>query len=180
MPDHPLPPSPILPRPKPLGFLLWIALYKLLKATAMIVAGVIALRMVHRDLAKVVLRAIEHVHIDPHGRFAEQLLARAAHVRPDHLHLLAIGCFAYAAVYITEGVGLFFEKRWAEWLTAVQTGLLIPVEAYEMIRHPSLAKAVILILNVVVVAYLLWRIRKEDLEPAAHATPPNFEQKERT
>jgi uncharacterized membrane protein (DUF2068 family) len=177
MPDRPLPPPPILPRPKSLGFLLWIALYKLLKATAMIVAGVIALRMVHRDLAKVVLRAIEHVHIDPHGRFAEQLLARAAHIRPDHLHLLAIGCFAYAAVYLTEGVGLFFEKRWAEWLTAVQTGLLIPVEAYEMIRHPSLAKGVILMLYVLVVAYLLWRIRKEDLEPAAHATPPNFEQK---
>lgn len=162
MSDCPPPHSSNPPRPKPLGFLLWIALYKMLKATAMIVAGAIAFHFVHRNLGPAVLRAIERVHVDPRGPFAEHLLARVAHVRPDHLHLLGIGCFAYAAVYVTEGVGLFFEKRWAEWLTAVQTGLLIPVEAYEMVRHPSPAKAAILSLNVLVVFYLLWRIREED------------------
>ncbi|MDB5292677.1 MAG: putative rane protein [Phycisphaerales bacterium] len=162
---HPLSPSPSVH--KPLGALLWIALYKLLKASAMVVGGVIALRMVHRDLAKVVLRAIEHVHIDPHGHFADRLLARAAHIHPPHLQLLGVICFVYAAIYLTEGVGLFFEKRWAEWLTAVQTSILIPWELIELYRFPSIAKAVVLLLNTLVVAYLLWRIRHDDLEAAA-------------
>jgi uncharacterized membrane protein (DUF2068 family) len=174
MADRATPPSPAHPAPKPLGPLLWIALYKMLKAVAMVVAGAIAFHMVHRDLAKAVLRAIEHVHIDPNGHFAERLLARVAHVHPGHLQLLGAGCFVYAAIYITEGVGLFYEKRWAEWLTAVQTSILIPWELVEFFRHPSIAKAVVLLLNVLVVAYLLWRIRDDDREEAkAAAREPN-------
>ena len=42
------------------------------------------------------------------------------------------------------------------------TGLLIPVEVYEIFRHPSVAKIVVLIVNMAVVGYLVYRIRTNE------------------
>ena len=44
--------------------------------------------------------------------------------------------FAYSALFLVEGTGLFFEKRWAEYLTIVATVSFIPVEIYELLKLP--------------------------------------------
>ena len=77
----------------------------------------------------------------------------------NHLTLLAISALAYAALETTEGVGLAMRRRWAEYLTVIATGILIPYEAYEVIRHPTLFKAGALALNLAVVGYLAYRKR---------------------
>jgi len=65
----------------------------------------------------------------------------------------------YAGLFLVEGTGLWLQRRWGEWATVVITGLLIPVEVYEILRHPSAAKILVLIVNVAVVGYLVYRIR---------------------
>ncbi|HEV3103068.1 MAG TPA: DUF2127 domain-containing protein [Candidatus Dormibacteraeota bacterium] len=77
----------------------------------------------------------------------------------DHLTALAIGAIAYAILEGTEGVGLAMRRRWAEYLTVIATGILIPYEAYEVIRHATLFKVGALLLNVSVVGYLAYRKR---------------------
>ena len=47
------------------------------------------------------------------------------------------GAFAYAIVFSVEGIGLLLGSRWAEWLTVVSTGLLIPFEIYEVFHKPG-------------------------------------------
>jgi uncharacterized membrane protein (DUF2068 family) len=37
------------------------------------------------------------------------------------VHLLAGAAFAYAALFITEGTGLWLPKRWAEYLNIIAT-----------------------------------------------------------
>ena len=59
----------------------------------------------------------------------------------------------------TEGVGLAMRRRWAEYLTVIATGLLIPYEAYEVIHKVTLFKIGALLLNVAVVGYLAYRKR---------------------
>jgi uncharacterized membrane protein (DUF2068 family) len=54
-----------------------------------------------------------------------------------------------------EGVGLWFRKRWAEYLTFVATSLLLPVEVYELTVRVSPFKMFALIVNLAVVVYLL-------------------------
>jgi uncharacterized membrane protein (DUF2068 family) len=76
-----------------------------------------------------------------------------------HVTLLAVGALAYAALETTEAVGLAMQRRWAEYLTVIATGILIPYEAYEVIRHPTLFKVGALALNVAVVGYLTYRKR---------------------
>ena len=53
-------------------------------------------------------------------------------------------------------------KRWAEWFTIVITSSLIPVEIYELVRHPTVTKLLVLIINIAVVIYLLYRIRRDE------------------
>ena len=65
----------------------------------------------------------------------------------------------YAGLFLAEGTGLWLRKRWGEWLTVIITSSLVPVEVYEIHRHPSWAKVVVLILNVAIVVYLIYHIR---------------------
>jgi uncharacterized membrane protein (DUF2068 family) len=76
-----------------------------------------------------------------------------------HTTALAIGAIAYAILEGTEGVGLAMRRRWAEYLTVIATGILIPYEAYEVIHRPTLFKVGALLLNVAVVGYLAYRKR---------------------
>jgi uncharacterized membrane protein (DUF2068 family) len=77
----------------------------------------------------------------------------------NHITLLAISAIAYAALEGTEGVGLAMRRRWAEYLTVIATGVLIPFETYEVVFHPALFKVGALLLNLAVVGYLAYRKR---------------------
>lgn len=77
----------------------------------------------------------------------------------NHITLLAISAMLYAALEGTEGVGLAMRRRWAEYLTVIATGILIPYEVYEVVRHPTLFKTGALLLNLAVVGYLAYRKR---------------------
>ncbi len=55
-------------------------------------------------------------------------------------------------------------KRWAEWFSVIITSSLVPFEIYEIYRHPTALKFVALLLNLAVVAYLVYRIRTDDAE----------------
>ena len=76
-----------------------------------------------------------------------------------HITALAVGAIAYAILEGTEGVGLAMRRRWAEYLTVIATGILIPFEAYEVIYRATLFKVGALLLNVAVVGYLAYRKR---------------------
>ena len=77
----------------------------------------------------------------------------------NHVTLLAISAILYAALEGTEGIGLAMRRRWAEYLTVIATGTLIPYEVYEVVRHVTLFKAGALALNLAVVGYLAYRKR---------------------
>lgn len=77
----------------------------------------------------------------------------------SQVNVVAIAAIAYALLEGTEGVGLAMRRRWAEYLTVIATGLLIPYELYEVIRHVTLFKVGALLLNLAVVGYLAYRKR---------------------
>jgi uncharacterized membrane protein (DUF2068 family) len=101
------------------------------------------------------------LNLDADNTLIEQLFFRLlAYVGNfGHLTALAIGAMAYAMLEGTEGVGLALRRRWAEYLTVIATGFLIPYEAYEVIRNVTLFKVGALLLNVAVVGYLAYRKR---------------------
>jgi uncharacterized membrane protein (DUF2068 family) len=65
----------------------------------------------------------------------------------------------FAAVEAVEGLGLALHKRWAEYLTVLATGALIPVEVAEIVRRPTLLRVGALVLNLAIVGWLAYRKR---------------------
>jgi len=63
--------------------------------------------------------------------------------------------FAYAGLGLVEGIGLYLEKGWAEYLTLLITGSFLPWEVWEVIRRLTWIRASLLVLNVLVFLYLL-------------------------
>jgi uncharacterized membrane protein (DUF2068 family) len=76
------------------------------------------------------------------------------------LREFSVGTFFYSALFFTEGTGLALRKRWAEYLTIISTSSLLPVEIYEIYDAPSIPKFVVLLVNLTVVAYLVWELRR--------------------
>jgi uncharacterized membrane protein (DUF2068 family) len=136
-----------------------IAVFKLLKAGLLIAFGVGAFRLLHKDLGSVLEHWIEALRLDPGQHFLDVALAKASDVSPAQIKQVGVGSFIYAALFLTEGVGLWLRKRWAEWLTVILTSSLVPVEIYEIHRHPSWAKVAVLVFNVAIVVYLIYHIR---------------------
>jgi uncharacterized membrane protein (DUF2068 family) len=87
----------------------------------------------------------------------------------------ALGLVAlfYAALFGTEGVGLWRERRWAEYLTVIATGSLIPFEIYEIVSRPTAIKVATFVVNVFVVIYLIYRLRRPRVDGAHGAPEPN-------
>jgi uncharacterized membrane protein (DUF2068 family) len=77
----------------------------------------------------------------------------------SHLHRLGAALLAYALVEGVEAIGLWYLARWAEYLTFLVTASLLPLEVYEIVHRASPLKIVAFIVNVAVVAYLLYAKR---------------------
>jgi uncharacterized membrane protein (DUF2068 family) len=82
-------------------------------------------------------------------------LDRLFSLRAGTLHLVGAAVAVYAVLEGVEAVGLWFQKRWAEYLTFIATTAFLPLEVYELTRTVSPLKIIALIVNIAVVVYLL-------------------------
>jgi uncharacterized membrane protein (DUF2068 family) len=141
--------------------LILIGVFKLLKGFALLTVAFGALRFLHRDVSQTLEHWINVLRIDPENHYVHRLLARALNVNPHQLKALSIGTFIYSAIFLTEGSGLLLRKRWAEYFTIISTGALIPLEVYELVKHITPIKIIVMIVNIAIVVYLVLRLRSE-------------------
>jgi uncharacterized membrane protein (DUF2068 family) len=136
-----------------------IAAFKLLKAILLIAVGVGALKLLHQDAADALYRWAAMLGVDPGNQYVDNALQKLANFTPNKIKALGVGSFVYAGLFLIEGIGLWMVRRWAEWFTVIVTSSLVPVEIYEIHRHPNLVKILVLMINFAVVGYLVYRIR---------------------
>jgi uncharacterized membrane protein (DUF2068 family) len=137
-----------------------IAAFKLLKGFALLALGIGALKLLHRDVEAIAVHWINVFQVDPHSYYMNLLLAKLSILDDRKLKELSAGTFIYSAIFLTEGVGLALGKRWAEYLTIISTASLLPLEIYELAKHASIGKVAALVINLAVVAYLAFELRR--------------------
>src|SRR5215467_8202378 len=142
---------------------LWlIAAFKLLKGVALLAAGFGILRLLHRDMAAEMGKWIDYLRVDPQNHFVQRLLDKLGLLNERRIKELSAGTFAYAAVFLTEGTGLAFRKRWAEYFTIITTASLLPLELYEIVERVSFVRILLLLANIVIVIYLIQVVHRGD------------------
>ncbi len=146
------------------SLLRWIALFKLVKAVMMVAVGIAVLRLAHNHSEATLDNIVERFGIDPDRALIDRAIGKLANVSPEKLRAAGIASFFYAGLFFTEGFGLWLRKRWAEWFTTIITFSLVPLELYELHRHPTAGKVVVFLLNIAIGIYLIAHIRKERAE----------------
>jgi uncharacterized membrane protein (DUF2068 family) len=139
--------------------LILIGLFKLAKALLLIVVGIGAIKLLHKDVADTITHWVDVLRVDPDNRFIHQMAAKAFGVTPAQLKAVSAGTFFYASLLLTEGIGLLLRKHWAEYFTVITTGALIPLEVYELVKHLTAPKVAVLAINIAIVWYLIVRLR---------------------
>ena len=137
-----------------------IAAFKLLKGLALLALGIGVLNLLHKDVEAIAVHWINVFQVDPHSHYLQKLLEKLPILDDRRLKELSIGTFLYSALFMTEGIGLALGKRWAEYHTIVSTASLLPIELYEIAKHTTIGKLVALVINLAVVAYLIFELRR--------------------
>jgi uncharacterized membrane protein (DUF2068 family) len=147
----------------------WIGYYKLAKALACLAGLAAALRLTTGERLRIWVEWLERLRADPHNRLVDWIVDRVPELTHERLRLVIAGLAIYAVLYAVQGIGLIADKRWAEYLTIATTSLLLPVEFYELLRAPTIIKALVLIANIFIVAFLARDVRRPVAQPQSNS-----------
>jgi uncharacterized membrane protein (DUF2068 family) len=131
-----------------------IAAYKSLQALLFIAIGIGARHMLHRDVADELAILADHLRFNPESRFVNFVLDKASLLNDPLLRRIGAVAFSYAAVSLAEGIGLYLEKAWGEFLTLFITASFLPWEVFEVIHRNTWVRSSLLAINALVLFYL--------------------------
>ena len=146
--------------PRSRRFLRLIALERIVRGVLLLAAGVYLLFHLSSDLGRLADHAIRAIELDPRRPFLHRFVAYLHRLHASELRIAALFALGYGALELVEGTGLWLDQLWAEYLTVIATSLLLPFEVYELARRPSLWKAGGIVVNVAIVVYLAYLLRR--------------------
>ncbi|HTV87215.1 MAG TPA: DUF2127 domain-containing protein [Dyella sp.] len=153
-----------------------IAIYKAIKTVCLICVAMVAFGLRQEQNFERLVHSLEHLSLTDTSGLRWRLVELLELMGPSKFVAVGIVALAYAAIFATEGTGLWLRKHWAEWFTVIATGSLVPVEAYEVLMRFNWLKLAALIANVAIVVYLVRlalqpRAAKSDQPLPARTTP---------
>lgn len=114
-----------------------------------------ALRLLHKDVGDLVAQLADHLRFNPESRFVNFILERASNIDDRLLRRIGAVVFIYAGLDLLEGIGLYLERAWAEYLTLAITASFLPWEIFEVSRKVTWIRVGLLAVNAMVFLYLL-------------------------
>jgi uncharacterized membrane protein (DUF2068 family) len=143
--------------------------YKVAKGLLTGTAGVIIAGALAFGFGPALQAHAAHVHFHFTGAWAlhlAELLGKI--ITPRWLRWSAVALELDASVCFLEAWALREGHAWGPWLVVVITALFLPAEVYELIRHPHLSRALLLLANLAILLFLAWYARRH----AARRPPP--------
>lgn len=133
-----------------------IAIFEALKGAIVLLAGFGALSFLGRDNEHFAEQLVNRLHLNPANRYPHVFIQAMGDMTNSRLWMFAGFAALYASIRFAEAYGLWNEKRWAEWLAALSGAVYVPVEIYEIAHRASWLKFGALIINLIIVAYMVW------------------------
>ena len=112
-----------------------IAGFKVVKGLLLLLVGLGFLRLVHAETATLFSKLLEALHLNAESHILHAVVLQVDALRPESILTLGAVSMLYAGLLLTEGLGLWFERSWAAYLTVISTSLFIPFELYEIVER---------------------------------------------
>jgi uncharacterized membrane protein (DUF2068 family) len=157
MPSVPAPPSAPARHDR---LLPWIAAERGVRAIVLLAVGVVLVTHPHANWASEVAHLAQRLGLDPKDNWIQRLINDVRKINANQDVVFGAIALAYGVLEGAESYGLWTRRRWGEWLTVVATSLLLIPEVWELTKSATLLKVGALLVNLAVVAYLLWRLRR--------------------
>ena len=151
--------KPDLHHPRQRQVLKAVAAFECFKGIFVILMGLCALALVHKDVWLYAESLLALFHVSTDRRSAQMFLDFADNVTDARLWAAARLAFAYSALRFTEAYGLWRCRTWAEWVALVSGALLLPLEIRELYRGVTLLRSAVFVGNIAVVLFMLYVIR---------------------
>src|ERR1700722_1739569 len=144
-----------------------VASFEFTKGIFVLLIGLSALLLVHKDAWVIAesLLALLHISTDRHS--AQLFLDFADRLTDARLWAAAELAFAYSLLRFVEAYGLWKERTWAEWLAFVSGTLFLPLEIRGLLRGITLVRSGLFLANLAIVIYMLFVLRAGRLHRAA-------------
>jgi len=139
----------------------WIAAERAFRAVVLLAVGVALVTHPHANWATEIANFAQKLGLDPKENWIHRLIQKVSRISSNQDVFFGAVALAYGVLESAEAYGLWRRRRWGEWLTVLATSLLFIPEIWELAKSATLLKLGALLVNVAVVAYLLWRIRRD-------------------
>ena len=138
-----------------------VAIFEAAKGTLVLCVGIGLLALIHEDLQLYGENVVRHLHMNPAHEYPRIFIEKISQLTPAQIKIFIAGAAIYSTVRFIEGYGLWKAKKWAEWFAIISSGIYLPIELYEIIKHPKWLTLVITLTNVAVLVFLIkYRLSK--------------------
>ncbi len=153
-----------------------IAIFEAFKGALVFAIGFGLLALIHQDFQAIGESIVEHLHLNPAHRYPQIFIQSLSRLNSSNLQWIALGALLYTILRWIEAYGLWFARKWAEWLAIISGGIYLPLEIYDIYERVTAVRVTVTTLNICLLIYLIW-IRKTragqkisaDLEKAERA-----------
>ncbi|HEY8822245.1 MAG TPA: DUF2127 domain-containing protein [Dermatophilaceae bacterium] len=118
-----------------------------------------ALKQVFNSYLPALIPLADKLGVDLEETGPVHFIQEAFTAKHSTLLLVAIGVLAYGSLELVEAIGLWFKKRWGEYVAVVATSLFVPLEIHEIIAKVTWLRVAALVINLFAIAYILWTKR---------------------
>ncbi len=137
----------------------WIAAERAFRTVVLLAVGIVLVTHPHANWASDIAHFARRLGLDPKENWIQRIINDVSKIHANQDLVFGMAAIAYGALEGAEAYGLFKRRRWGEWLTVVATSLLFIPEIWELTKSTTLLKVGAVIVNLLIVAYLLRRLR---------------------
>lgn len=137
--------------------LLAVATLEITKGVLVLLAGLGALTLVHRDVWDIAESLLRILHLDSHRHYAQVFLRLASDVTDARLWAVAAIAAAYSGLRFLEGYGLWHQRPWAEWIALISGSIYVPFEIHDLFHRPRPLGFAIFAINLAIVLFMVHR-----------------------
>jgi uncharacterized membrane protein (DUF2068 family) len=137
-----------------------VAIYEAAKGILVLLTGFGLLVVFRHHIQQIAEQIVSQLHLNPAGHLPRIFLDVAASMTDARLWMFATFAAGYAILRIVMAYGLWFERRWAEWLAALSAAIYLPFEVHELYTAFSWFVIIAMIVNVLIIALMVTALHR--------------------